>query len=101
MKTTQSTATDNRARINTRSSRLAGITVVFSGEIDDVEREEAQAFARNHGAAIRKSVTSRTDYLVTGREPGWRKLERAAEMDVERLTWQQFVSLTIPTHAAR
>jgi DNA ligase (NAD+) len=60
---------------------LAGITVVLTGTLGSMTREQAGAALKELGAKVSSAVSSRTNYLVAGAEAG-SKLARARELGV-------------------
>ncbi len=69
---------------------LAGKTVVFTGQLRSMTRQEAKARAEALGAKVTDSVSRRTDLVVLGEEAG-SKARRAAELGVRTITeaeWQ-------------
>jgi len=58
--------------------RLAGKTLVVTGELESMSRDEAEELVRREGGRAVSSVSANTDYLVTGAKPGGTKM-RAAE----------------------
>ncbi|WP_254807920.1 NAD-dependent DNA ligase LigA [Natronosalvus amylolyticus] len=72
---------------------LEGLTFVFTGALEDVTRDEAQAFVETHGANATSSVSGNTDYLVVGSRPGSTKLEDAEANDVPVLEEDDFFAL--------
>jgi len=62
----------------TGGGRLEGFTLVVTGELESMTRNEAQELIRREGGKAASSVSSRTDYLVVGASPGASKT-RAAE----------------------
>jgi len=58
--------------------RLAGKTIVVTGELATMTRDEAQEAIRREGGKAVGSVSKNTDYLVAGANPGSTKM-RAAE----------------------
>ena len=52
------------------SNSLSGKTMVFTGTLPTLSRTKAQELARTHGAHITNSVSSNTDYVVAGENPG-------------------------------
>ncbi len=72
---------------------LAGLTFVFTGALDGYTRDEAEDLVERHGGSATGSVSSNTDYLVVGADPGTTKREAADEHDVPRLTEEEFEAL--------
>ncbi len=65
-----------------KSTRLAGLTFVITGILKGYTREAATSLIKNAGGKVTGSVSSATDYLVCGSEPG-SKLEKARELNVK------------------
>jgi len=74
------------------SSRLAGATVVFTGKLERLTREEAKAQAERLGAKVAGSVSKNTLYLVAGPGAG-SKLKRAEELGVKVLSEDEWLDL--------
>ena len=60
---------------------LAGLTVVVSGTLEGLDRKQAEAWLRDHGARISSSVSARTSFLLAGERAG-SKLKRAKDLGV-------------------
>jgi DNA ligase (NAD+) len=60
------------------TGRLAGKTVVITGEMESMSRDEAEELVRREEGKAANSVSKTTDYLVVGERPGGTKM-RAAE----------------------
>ena len=72
---------------------LAGKRVVFTGTLPHLPRGRAEALAKERGAIVAGSVSSKTDYLVAGEDPG-SKLEKARKLKVRVLDEDEFAKLT-------
>ncbi|MBT9253876.1 MAG: NAD-dependent DNA ligase LigA [Brockia lithotrophica] len=71
---------------------LAGKTVVITGTLSSMTREEAKARLEALGAHVTDSVSRKTDYLVVGANPG-SKLAKAEAYGIPRLTEAEFLTL--------
>jgi DNA ligase (NAD+) len=74
------------------SSPVAGKTVVFTGSLEKMTRDEAKAMAERLGAKTAGSVSKKTHYLVAGPGAGG-KLAKATEMGVTVLTEDEWFAL--------
>jgi DNA ligase (NAD+) len=75
-----------------RDSAVAGKTVVFTGALEKMTRDEAKAMAERLGAKVAGSVSKKTDYVVAGPGAG-SKLDRAREAGVTLLTEDEWFAL--------
>jgi DNA ligase (NAD+) len=71
---------------------LTGKTFVFTGTLEAMTRPEAEALVKRLGGKAASSVSSRTDYVVTGEAAG-SKLEKARRLKVEVLDEAAFLKL--------
>jgi DNA ligase (NAD+) len=70
-------------------SPFAGRTIVFTGTLGTLTRDEAEAQAERLGAKVTKSVSRKTDFVVVGADAG-SKAVKAAELGVRVLTEAEF-----------
>jgi DNA ligase (NAD+) len=76
-----------------RLSPVAGKTVVFTGTLETMTRQEAKARAEALGAHVAGSVSKKTDYVVVGADAG-SKAKKAEELGVAMLTEEEWKTLT-------
>ncbi|MBX5453042.1 MAG: NAD-dependent DNA ligase LigA [Acidobacteriia bacterium] len=82
-------------------SILSGKTIVFTGQLTSMTRQEAKARAESLGAKVTDTVSRKTDYVVVGDDPG-SKARRAAELGVRTLSeaeWLQIAGIKENTAA--
>ena len=70
--------------IETAGAPLAGLTFVLTGTLETMSREAAEDALRALGAKASGSVSSKTSYLIAGRDAG-SKLRKASELGVSIL----------------
>ena len=73
-------------------SAFAAKTMVFTGTLEKMTRDEAEALAERLGAKVTKSVSKKTDFVVIGADAG-SKAAKAAELGVKILTEAEWLEL--------
>lgn len=71
---------------------FAGKTVVLTGTLGSLSRDEAKELVRKNGGAVSTSVSSKTDYVVAGEEAG-SKLTKAEDLGVPTLSETEFLKM--------
>ncbi|RUM90892.1 MAG: DNA ligase (NAD(+)) LigA [Thermovibrio sp.] len=71
---------------------LAGQNVVFTGELDNFTRREAQHIVELLGGNPTNSVTRRTSFVVVGKNPG-SKYQRAQKLGIKMINEEEFIKM--------
>ncbi len=79
-------------KIKSETLKLSGKTLVLTGTLLSLSRDEAKARVRALGGEIAESVSSKTSYVVAGENPG-SKYKKAQELVIPILTEQEFLDM--------
>ena len=75
------------------SSTLSNLTFVISGVFENLSREEMKNLIEENGGRISSSISSRTNYLVAGKNVGPSKFSKANELGVQVINEVSLIDL--------
>ncbi len=75
------------------SDLLSGVSVVVSGTLESMSREEAEAAVVARGGKATSGVSKKTTYLIVGANPGATKVTKAGESGVPTIDEAGFLKL--------
>ena len=76
-----------------KGAKLAGLTFVITGTLDNYTRDEITDIIKRNGGKVTGTVSGNTDYLICGKDPG-SKLEKAKSLGIKIMTEEDFKELT-------
>ena len=76
--------------------KMVGKTLVVTGTMVRMRRDEIEQLIRDHGGKASGSVSKKTDYVVAGEAAG-SKLTKAQELGVTVLTEDEFLAMVNPS----
>ena len=74
-----------------RKGRLQDLRFVITGTLPE-SRDKVKAHILSEGGKVSSSLSSKTDYLVCGKDPGSKK-EKSSKLGIKNLTWKDFQKL--------
>ena len=80
------------------SAALAGKTIVISGNFS-ISRDEMKAVIEKNGGKNSSSLSKKTTYLLAGTKPGPEKMKKAADLGIEVIDEETFMSM-LPGNAS-
>jgi DNA ligase (NAD+) len=85
-------------RVATKTSPVTGKTIVITGTLSTVSRDEAKARLLELGAKVVNAVSSRTDIVIVGQNPG-SKRDKAVALGIEIWSEEQLRPLLVDRRA--
>jgi len=80
-------------KLQRKGSRFEGKTLVFTGELGRMKRDEAKDAVVQQGGRVSEGVSGNTDFLVIGTNPGGTKTEDARKHGTRTLNEAEFLRL--------
>ena len=71
---------------------FAGKTVVLTGKLVELTRNEAKEYLEKYGAKVTRSVTSKTDLVIAGEKAG-SKLVKAEQLGIKVINEEEFANM--------
>jgi DNA ligase (NAD+) len=75
-----------------RSDKLAGKTIVVTGTLENLSRQQVQQAIRQAGGKSSSSISKKTDFVLAGENPG-SKLDKARKLGIEVIDEKQFLKM--------
>jgi DNA ligase (NAD+) len=72
--------------------KLAGRTIVVTGTLKNFTRQQAEQAIRDAGGKPSNSVSKKTDFVLTGKEPG-SKIDKAQKLGVKIIDEKDFIEM--------
>jgi len=74
------------------TNKLAGKTIVVTGMLEGLSRQEAEQAIRDAGGKVASSVSKKTDFVLAGEKAG-SKLEKAQKLGVKVINEKEFLEM--------
>lgn len=76
-----------------QQSELTDKSIVFTGTLQTLTRQQATDLVLNFGASVKKNVTSKTYLVVAGESPTAEKINQAQKLNIRIISEQEFLKL--------
>lgn len=83
---------NNSKSIELTSTKLRGLTFLFTGELTNFTRNQAEKKVEEFGGKIVTSVSKKLSFLVVGENPG-SKLKKAQDLGIKVINEEDFIKL--------
>ena len=74
------------------SNILSGMSIVFTGSLQHLSRDEAKQLGEDNGAKVSSSVSSKTSFVVAGENAG-SKLQKATDLGIRVISEEEFLKM--------
>lgn len=78
---------------STKGDPLYDKVFVLTGTLSSMSRDEAKVKIKALGGKVSSSVSSKTDFVVMGEDPGTNKYEKAMELKIKILKEAEFINI--------
>ena len=75
-----------------RGGKLSGKTIVVTGSLETMTRQQAEQTIRQAGGKASSSISNKTDFLLAGSDSG-SKLDKAKKLGVKVIDEKQFLEM--------
>lgn len=79
--------------IEAQPNCLSGLTIVFTGVLPNLDRDQAENLAKQYGAKVTKSISGKTSLVVIGDEAGPSKVQKIKSNKIKAITEESFLEL--------
>lgn len=76
-----------------RENCLNGLTIVFTGVLPSLDREQCEQLASRYGAKVTKSISGKTSVVVIGNDAGPSKVKKIKTLKIKCIDQQGFIDL--------
>lgn len=79
--------------IDAKANCLSGLTIVFTGVLPNLDRDQAEGLAKQYGAKVTKAISGKTSLVVLGDEAGPSKVQKIKANKIKAITEESFLEL--------
>ncbi len=83
----------NESRLEGRSNKLEGLSIVISGTFEKHSRDELKQLIEKHGGKNVGSISKKTSYLLGGSNIGPSKIEKVTKLGVPVISEDEFLKM--------
>lgn len=83
-----------------RENCLAGLTFVFTGVLNSLERDQGQELVKRHGGKVTSAPSKKTSFVILGADAGPKKLETIRQFNLKTINEEGLFELIrkLPAH---